>query len=85
MIIFASLVRLKKKTEVQKMKWYGRSSFHLFVVGLLEDAAGGALDGVKVDLKNKIAVESKTEAGVEGENKNLKTGLWKMKLGLVWK
>ena len=44
------------------------------MVGLLEDAAGGALDGVKVDLKNKIAVESKTEAGVEGENQNLKQG-----------
>ena len=54
------------------------------MVGLLEDAAGGSLDGVKVDLKNKIAVESKTGADVVGENKNLKTGLWKMKLWLVW-
>ena len=43
------------------------------------------MDGIKEDLKNKIAVAGKLGAGVEGENENLNAGLWKMKLGLVWR
>ena len=37
------------------------------MVELLEDAAEGALDSVKEDLKKQVAVEDKTGAGVEGK------------------